>query len=64
MKKIVKKRLVLSKATVANLDRTEMNRIIGATYVLPCTDSCSYAILCCTPKTKEQLDQLVGTGNV
>jgi hypothetical protein len=63
MKKIVKKRLVLSKATVANLDKDAMNRIIGASIVIICTESCSVAILCCTPKTKEKLDQMVGLAN-
>jgi len=64
MKKIVKKRLVLSKATVANLDKDEMNRIIGASLVMICTESCSLVMLCCTPKTKEGLNQLAGMGNV
>jgi len=58
MKRKFEKKLVLSKTTVATLDRGEMNRIIGATLVLICTESCSLAIGCCTPTKKYALEQI------
>jgi len=57
MKKILKKKLVLSKATVANLDKNEMNRIIGASIVAICTESCSIVAICCTPTIKYVVNQ-------
>jgi hypothetical protein len=54
MKKQIKKKLLLNKATVSDLTRDEMNRVWGATLLQPCTESCSLFLNCCPP-TRERV---------
>jgi len=63
MKRKFEKKLVLSKATVATLDRGEMNRIIGASIMDICTQSCSIMDICCTPTRNYALEQVKAETN-
>ena len=53
MKKKIEKRFSLNKATVTDLNRDEMKKIIGATLLVPscvCSvKSCSLIRYCCPP---------------
>jgi len=56
MKKKIEKRFSLHKATVTDLNRAEMKKIIGATVFIPscvCSvQSCSAIRYCCPPTEK------------
>ncbi len=58
MRKKLTKKLVLNKKTISNLDREEMNSARGASFFIPCSDSCSVIFVCCDPTTNPQLFDL------
>jgi lipid II:glycine glycyltransferase (peptidoglycan interpeptide bridge formation enzyme) len=56
-KKKLEKKLTLNKETIAGLNADEMKKIIGASVLFLCTDSCSVLGPCCglTDTKKEKL---------
>ena len=65
MKKKFAGKLILNKKTVTNLNANDMNLIRGASFVVICSDSCSFVKICCDTKTnpiEENRDQAKDQG--
>lgn len=61
-KKTLTKKLSLNKEQIASLNPDEMSRIIGASILMPCSDSCSVFLACCDPLSRTDCDPVEKMG--